>query len=393
MLTLERQAAITGVGMSAVGRRIADSGLSLTVDAALSAISDAGLKPADIDGIACWPGQRLGDSGSAPVSTLELKDSLGLKLNWFAGGPEGPGQLASIINAAMAVATGQARHVLCFRTLKEGSARSENKSATTVGGAAQYVSDKYQWLVPYGAISAANWTAMFAQRHMYEYGVTREQLAQVALTFRKHAMLNPHAIYRKQLTEEDYLCARMISAPLCLYDCDVPMDGATAVIVSHVDTAKDSPNGGLVIESASGALYGPDSWDQREDLTTMAASDAAQRLWSRTDFHPADVDFGQLYDGFSYYVLLWLEALGFCAKGESGKFVEGGNRISLGGQLPLNTGGGQLSAGRLHGFGLLHEACEQLWNRAGERQVSNATLGVVAVGGGPLASTILLRNF
>ncbi len=141
------------------------------------------------------------------------------------------------------------------------------------------------------------------------------------------------------------------------------------------------------------ALRGRPSWDQFDDMTTMAARDAGAQLWARTDLTPADVDVAELYDGFSFLAMTWLEALGFCGKGESGPFVEGGGRIALDGELPLNTNGGQLSAGRLHGFGFIHEACLQLRGEAGERQVrAGVEVAAVANGGGPIAGAMLLTR-
>ena len=185
---------------------------------------------------------------------------------------------------------------------------------------------------------------MYAQRYFHEFGTTREQLAQIALNARKNAQLNPDAVYRNALSMDDYLQARMISSPLCLYDCDVPVDASTVVIVSSADAAAESSKQAITIESIGCAVHDRYSWDQFPDLTTMIARDAASMMWSRTDLKPADVDMAQLYDGFSIITLMWLEAMGFCGKGEAGAFVDGGQRISLGGDLPLNTGGGQLSA-------------------------------------------------
>jgi acetyl-CoA acetyltransferase len=195
------------------------------------------------------------------------------------------------------------------------------------------------------------------------------------------------------MTMDDYLGARMIATPLGLYDCDVPADGSVAVVLSHADTVPDLDHPPVRVDAIGSALHGRDSWDQRADLTTMAAFDAARMLWSRTDLTPADVDVAELYDGFSYLTLQWLEALGFCEHGESGGYVEGGGRISPDGQLPLNTHGGQLSAGRLHGYGYLHEACVQLLGRAGDRQVSGPPeVAVVGTGGGPLGGCLLLTT-
>src|SRR5438093_380508 len=208
-------------------------------------------------------------------------------------------------------------------------------------------------------MSAANWLSLHAVRHMHEFGTRREHLGEIALTARAHAALNPAAVYREPLTMEDYLRARMVTWPFGLYDCDVPVDGSTAVVVSAADAARDLPHPAVRINAVGSAIRGRPVWDQWEDLTTMAARDAAAQLWARTDLTPADVDTIQLYDGFSWLTLAWIEALGFCQRGEGGPFVEGG-RVRLGGALPLNTWGGQLSGGRLHGFGFLAEAIRQL---------------------------------
>jgi acetyl-CoA acetyltransferase len=248
-----------------------------------------------------------------------------------------------------------------------------------------------QWLLPFGAASAANWIAMYAQRHFYQYGTTREQLGQIALNCRANAARNPKAIYRDPLTMDDYLGARMISSPLCLYDCDVPCDGSTAVIVSAADTAPDLRKSPIQVLAVGSALHGRNSWDQFDDLTTMALRDAATMMWCRTDLKPDDVDAVEVYDGFSFIALAWLEALQFCAKGEGGPFLEGGRRIALDGELPLNTNGGQLSAGRLHGYAFLHEACTQLWGEGGDRQIQRQPeVAVAAAGGGNLAGCLLL---
>jgi acetyl-CoA acetyltransferase len=246
---------------------------------------------------------------------------------------------------------------------------------------------------PFGALSAANWLAMPAQRYMHDFGLTREQLGAIPLNARRNAGLNPDAIYRDPLTLDDYLGARMISEPLCLYDCDVPCDGATAVIVSRRDAASGLPRRPLTVESVGTGMFERATWDQRFDVTTMAAHDAAATLWEHTNLRPGDVDLAQLYDGFSFLTVMWLEALGFCEHGKVGEFVEGGDRIALDGPLPLNTSGGQLSGGRLHGMGFLHEACVQLWGEGGDRQAPNTPeTAVVGVGGGPVAGAMLLST-
>lgn len=402
----ERRAVISGVGQSEVGRRIYRDPLGLTIDATLDAVEHAGLRLSDIDGIATYPGNMNVPPGFSGVGVVELQDALRLELEWFSGGLELPGQLGAVANAIAAVSTGLANHVVCFRTVWEASAQGDRgRAAVTTGGggAGSYRATGFmQWTLPFGAPSAAIWIAMMANLHFHRYGTTREQLAWIALNARRNAEINPKAIYRTPMSLSDYLEARMISEPLCLYDCDVPADGSTAMVVSRADAAADLARAPVRVEAVGTALRGRPSWDQFDDLTTMALRDASAMMWERTDLTPADVQVAELYDGFSFITLCWLEALGFCAQGEGGDFVEGGARIARGacgvpGSVALNTHGGQLSAGRLHGFGFLHEACLQLWGEAGERQCrtpdgGNPEVAIAAAGGGPLASSLLLTR-
>lgn len=393
----ERGAVISGVGQSQIGRRIYRDPLDLTIEGTFAALENAGLTVADIDGISTYPGALSTPPGFSGVGVTELQEALHLELDWFSGGMESPGQFGSVINAIAAVATGLCRHVVCFRTVWEASAQGDQGRASVTmgaGGGGSYRADGFmQWTLPFGAPSAANWIGMMAQRHFHEFGTTREQLAQIALNARCNAQVNPKAIYRDPMTMDDYMDVRMVSEPLCLYDCDVPADGSTVVIVSAADTAGDLRRPPVKIEAVGSALHGRNSWDQFDDLTTMAARDAAAMMWERSDLTPADVDLVEAYDGFSFITLCWLEALGFCGRGEGGAFIEGGQRIARDGELPLNTQGGQLSAGRLHGYGFLHEACTQLWGEAGERQVGgDPEVAVAAAGGGPLAASLVLTR-
>jgi acetyl-CoA acetyltransferase len=391
---LERRAIISGIGQSAVGRRLGRSELDLTVEGALQAIEDAGLTRDDIDGLSTYPGMGMGPGGFAGPSGPEVQDALRLRLNWHDGGGEGPGQIRAVMSACLAVAAGLARHVLVYRTVTESSAQGSGHrqgiGGMTGGGR---LGGPMQWTIPYGAVSAGNWLAQVATRRMHEFGLSRQQLAQIALNGRRNASRNPKAIFRDPLTMEDYLAARMISSPLCLFDCDVPCDGSTVVIVSHRDYARDAPKPVAHVNAIGTALRGRPSWDQFDDMTTMAARDAAASMWERTELTPDDVDIAELYDGFSILTMVWLEELGFCGKGESGPFVEGGANIALDGKIPLNTSGGQLSAGRLHGFGFLHEAVLQMRGEGGERQVPRRPeVAVVANGGGPIAGSLLLTS-
>jgi acetyl-CoA acetyltransferase len=239
-----------------------------------------------------------------------------------------------------------------------------------------------QWQAPFGAMSPAGWIAMMATRHMHEYGTTREQLGALALNARANAARNPGAIYRDPLTMDDYLSARLVSTPFGLYDCDVPCDGAVAFVLSPIDHAPDAPDP-VRLEAVGTAMTERFSWDQGTLLHEPMVDGPGAHVWTRTDLTPADVDVAQLYDGFTFNCLSWLEALGFCGLGEGGPFVEGGARIALDGELPLNTGGGQLSEGRLQGFGLIEEAIIQLRGRGGDRQVAgDPEVSLVSTGGG-----------
>lgn len=386
----EHGAIISGVAQSAIGRRLFRTDLDLTCEAALAAIADAGLQPSDIDGIACYPGPIAAPAGFSGPGVYDVQECLGTNLRWHLSGAEGPAQISPIIHAALAVAGGLCRHALVYRTVTEATAAADT-GRLGIGVGSREIHGFGAWLIPFGAMSAANWIALYARRHMYEFGTTREHLGIVATTARRHARLNPKAIYTAPMTMDDYLAARMISEPFGLYDCDAPVDGATAVIVSAAEVARDLPHRPVRFEAFGTAIDARPSWDQWADLTTMAARDAARHMWSRTDLTPADVDTAQLYDGFSFLTLVWLEALGFCGRGESGPFIEGG-RLDLGGPLPCNTWGGQLSGGRLHGFGFVAEAVHQLRGTAGARQVPDCEVAVVGVGGGPVAGCMLLTR-
>jgi acetyl-CoA acetyltransferase len=390
-----RKAVISGIGQSAVGRRLFRPALELTLDAALDAIGDAGLTRDDIDGLAAYPGGSSAGGFGGP-SLLEVHDALRLKLSWYTSGIEVPAQMSPVINAFLAVGCGLARHVLVYRTVTEGTARAEAKAAAPPAGGGgdagsiTTVEGPMQWLAPYGITGAPNWYAFYLRRYFHDFGMTREQLAQIPISARTKSSLNPKAVYPELLTLEEYMSSRMIADPLCLYDCDVPCDGSTAFVVSRAEHAPATSHGAITIQSI-GAGVGPRMYrDQLPDIWFGAV--AAEQMWSRTDLRPADVDVAQLYDGFSLITVSWLESLGFCGRGEAGAFLEDGARIALDGELPLNTSGGQLAAGRLHGLGLLHEACLQLRGQADRRQVADPEVAVVATGGLPNMACLLLTR-
>jgi acetyl-CoA acetyltransferase/uncharacterized OB-fold protein len=390
MLTAEKfedKVALTGIGMSPIGRRLMRPALSLTVQACEAAIADAGLTFADIDGLSTYPGGgNLGGFSEGGVTALAA--ALGIRPTWHNGGMETFGPGGSLIAAMLAVAGGLARHVLCFRTLWEATFNElmkQGKIAPPSGGMGG-------WLFPFGATSAAHTLALNAQRHFHRYGTTKETLGWIALNQRANAELNPTAVYRTPMTMDDYLNARPITTPFGLYDCDVPCDGAIAVIVSAVDAARDMPKPPVLVEAVGTQIIERIDWDQSTLTHEPQVLGQAAHVWTRTSLRPSDVDVAELYDGFTMNCLSWIEALGFCGIGEAREFLDGGKNIARDGLLPLNTHGGQLSHGRTHGMGLLHEAVTQLRGEAGDRQVVDARVGVVSSGGLTPSGVLLLRT-
>ncbi|MGZ4577215.1 MAG: thiolase family protein [Mycobacterium sp.] len=395
MTLFEKDAILSGIGISRIGRRTGIVGLELTLEAVRAAIEDAGLVASDIDGIA-----TLGDTPAKDVNA-----QLGIEAADCGSGFGTGGLLSPVMSACRAVAERRARHVVVYRTIQMLGGTvpvkpQENAPAPPLArmfeapegaerpavGAMDDVND----LVAANAYSAANWLALNCRRHMKLYGTTKQQLGWVALNGRRNAALNPRAVYRDPMTMADYLGARPVSTPFGLLDCDVPIDGSIAVVVSHAEYARDCPHRAVAVQAIGGS-DGAGGWFHRDDYPKMAMSDAAAQMWSRTDLKPSDLKVAELYDGFTFLTIAWLEALGICGDGEAGPYVEGGARIARDGELPLNTYGGQLSAGRMHGYWALHEGCLQLRGEAGERQVSQRPdVGVVSVGGGPVAGCMLL---
>lgn len=382
-----RDAYITGIGLSEIGVKLTRHPLLLTVDAVKEALAEAGLTIGQIDGVSTYPGRAAGYLGFSPIGADELVDALGIHARWYAGGGEITSQLGAVVAAAGAIKLGLARHVICFRTVYEAAAMARPDEYPPIRR--DKVEGNSQWFAPFNAISAATWTAQYAMRHVKRYGLTREQLAQIALTDRANALLNPRALVREPLTMDEYMSARMITSPLCLFDCDRFTDGSTVLIVSAGEALDEVTCKPIRIAAMAGSVDRL-SWDQAE---WMACYPTGKDLWKSTDYKPSDVDTAQLYDGFAFQTIAWLESLGFCDVGEGGKFIEGGKRIARDGELPLNTGGGQIGGGRLHGFGFAHEAVTQLRGKGGERQIAgDPRVAVAASGGGPLATALLLAK-
>jgi len=405
MVSPEQSSIVSGIGISRIGRRTGIPGIELTLESARTAIADAGITVDDLDGIA-----TIGDT---PVP--DVLGALSVDLPVVGSDFQG-GLLTPLMSAILAVAEGRARHVLVYRTVQmmggamvpppageappapprpapapassaSGGAQADEAQAAAAEAAQRQMGGMGE-LMTYHAYSASNWLAMHCRRHMHLYGTTKEQLGALAVNSRANAALNPRAVYREPITLDDYLEARPVSDPFGLLDCDVPVDGSIALVISHADHASACDH--AVRVAAIGGSPGEGGWYLRPDYPKMASVDATAQLWSRTDLKPGDVDFAELYDGFTYLTLAWLEAYGFCGDGEAGPFVAEPGRIALDGTFPLNTYGGQLSAGRMHGYWVVHEACLQLRGEAGDRQVARHEVAAVGTGGGPIAGAILL---
>src|SRR5262245_18550572 len=256
----EDQVVISGIGQSDIGRALDRSPLALTLDAITAALDDAGLAPQDVSALTTYPrgGTNLGPGFAGP-SLAEVYGALGLEVDRLLGNFEGPAQLGPVLTASLAINAGLARHVVLYRTVTEGSARRNAGEATAP--------DWFRrWITPFGGGPAPIGFALLARRHFHEFGTTREQLAQIALTARRHAQTNPNAIFGEPMTMDDYLSSRMITDPLCLYDCDVHCDGATAIVLSDAAYADDSPSPAVRIDAIGTAPPPRSEYAQHVDL-------------------------------------------------------------------------------------------------------------------------------
>jgi acetyl-CoA acetyltransferase/uncharacterized OB-fold protein len=383
----EHRVVLSGIGRSAIGRRLMVDPLSLTVDACLAAVADAGLRLEDIDGLSTYPG--AGGVGMSEGGVTAVEEALRLHPTWINGGGDLHGPGGAVIAAMLAVAGGLCRHVLCFRTVWEST-------YATLGlrpvGDGRVSGPFHEWRAPFGALSAANWIAMNANHYLHRYRAPREMLGWIALNGRTNAARNPAAIYRDPMTMDDYLSARPITSPFGLYDCDVPCDASIAVVVSDASVAADLPEPAVRVEAVGTQITERISWDQDTITHEPQVLGPAAHLWTRTSLRPTDIDVAMVYDGFTFNAISWIEALGFCEFGEAKDWLDGGKRIALDGELPVNPHGGQLSEGRTHGFGFIYEAVAQLRHQAGERQVAGARTAVVTSGGGTPAGVLLLTG-
>ena len=381
-----RDVAVVGVGYSPVSRGGDPAVERLTTTACRNAIDDAGLKSADIDGIFDYA------FGFDSPDTHYMQQVLGIAdLAAYADiAPTGPSGLAGALAGIMAVASGACETALVYRAITQ----SAGNTGTARGGGANLsaMGASMQFTMPYGHFPIIPTIGLMMRRRIEELGGSIEDYGYISLNARRWASMNERAVLREPIVMEDYLNSRILADPLRLFDCDYPVSGANAVIITSVERARDLPQTPAIVDAMAYATGPSADWLQTEDFLFGSTRRCADRLWSRASVTANDVDVVALYDGFTHITISWIEALGFCGIGEAGDFLDKGRRIGPGGELPLNTHGGQLAAGRLHGLGHLVEAVSQLRGECGERQVPNARVAVVTNGHGPQTGAIVLRT-
>lgn len=384
------RAAIAGIGRTEFSRDSGRSELTLACEAARAAVADAGLALSDIDGLVRCDMDH--------VSPGAMAGALGLNDVSFVGelGTGGAAPCGMVGLAVNAVLSGQAKAVLVYRAL---NGRSESRFGaaiaprTQAGGQGNYD----EFYTPYGLLTAPQFFALLARRHMIEYGTQPEHLGAVALACRANANRTPHAqMHGRPLTIEDYLASRPISAPLRLFDCCLETDGACAVVVTSTERARDLAQPPVLIravaqgvaEKMSGGMMFPAL--AYENPLRLAPNAVARQLWNRAGLGPSDIDVAQLYDCFTITVLLQLEDYGFCGRGESGPFAASG-AIAAEGAVPINTDGGNMSGGYIHGLNHIVEGVRQMRGTA-DVQVPEAETCLVTSGPVGVSSAMVLRS-
>lgn len=380
-------AAIVGLGATEFSKNSGRSELQLAVESVGAAISDAGLKPADIDGMVTFT------MDSNPE--IEVARLLGIpELKLFSRIHYGGGAACAVVHqAAMAVATGTCDAVVVYRAFNERSGRrfgagvQDRRAEPTAEGAA------YGWYVPFGLTTPAAWVAMFAQRYLYEYGATSEDFGRVAVIDRANAATNPAAwFYGQPITMEQHQASRWIVEPLHLLDCCQESDGAVAMVITTTERAKDLPHApALVRAAAQGSGYGQQMMTSyyRDSIVGLPEMGlVARQLYEKAGMGPDDIDVAVIYDHFTPFVLVQLEEFGFCGKGEAPAFLADGN-CDLIGKLPLNPHGGQLGEAYIHGVNGIAEGVRQIRGTS-VNQIPNVNHVLVTAGTGVPTSGLIL---
>ncbi|HWP65077.1 MAG TPA: lipid-transfer protein [Candidatus Limnocylindria bacterium] len=352
--SLSNRAAIAGIGQTEFSKASGRSELQLACEAVKAALDDAGLGPADVDGLVTFTMDASEE--------IDVARTLGIpRLSMFTRVPYGGGAAAGVVlYAAMAVATGVADVVVCYRAMNERSGMRFGMAGT--GGA---LPAWFDWYAPYGLLTPAAWVALAARRYMHEYGATNADFGRIAVVDRRHAATNPHAwFYQRPITLEEHQQSRWIVEPvLRLLDCCQESDGGVALVVTTPERARDLRQlPALIVAAAQGAADDAELMTSyyRPDVTGLPEMGlVARALWAQSGLGPADIQTAFLYDHFTPFVLIQLEELGFCGRGEAKDFATVEN-LSLGGRLPINTNGGLLGEAYVHGMNGITEAVRQI---------------------------------
>jgi acetyl-CoA acetyltransferase len=363
--------AVVGIGRTPYTRNSGRTTLAMAVDACRQALDDAGLTVSDVDGMLTF----MANDSAHPV---DVSWALGCDELAWSNAVVGGGNLVAdcVATAAAVIEAGTCKAVLIYRSL---NGRSGHRFGTITGPVA--VADEWQFSAPHGFLIPPQFFAMWAKRHQAVYGTTSEDLGQIAITQRAHAVNNPHAISRQPLTMEQYLAGRWINEPFRVYDCSYEVDGAVAILITAADVAAGTAQPPMWLVGSSNSQSGA-GWTGWDDMTSMYARTAGPRLWNRTGLRAEDMDVALMYDCFTYTVMATMEGYGFCPPGDVGQFFAEG-RATYGGDVVVNPHGGLLSEGYLHGLNHHYEAALQLRGHAGVRQVDAARLALVTAGGGP----------
>jgi 17-hydroxy-3-oxo-4-pregnene-20-carboxyl-CoA lyase len=383
--TLKNEAAIVGIGQTEFSKNSGRSELQLTAEAIKAALADAGLKPSDVDGMTTFTLDTTDE--------IEAARAVGIgDLTFFNRIPHGGGAAVGVVQqAAMAVATGIADVVVCYRGLNGRS--GQRYSAGVAEGVATSDLIHWSWYMPYGLMTPASWVAMFTQRYMHDYGATSPDLGEVAIATREHAVTNPAAFFHQRpLTMEDHQTARWIAEPLRLYDCCQETDGACAAIVTSVERAKDLKQKPAVIRGAAQAA-GADQESMtsfyRPSISYLPEMDlVAKQVYAQSGLGPKDLDAAVIYDAFTSIVLWQIESFGLCGRGEAKDFIKGGT-LRRSGTFPTNTHGGQLSEAYIHGMNGVNEGVRLVRGTSVNQPKKNDHVLVTAGVGVPTSAMIL----
>jgi acetyl-CoA acetyltransferase len=359
-----KRAAIAGVGASPQGKLPEATPLSLATTAVKAALADAGIEKHEVDGLLTMPGTT---SPEGPKHYLTLGGTLGINPRLAASVVAGGATAGELVQqAALAIDAGMASVVVCVFA---DTARTGGSKFDAPAGRGD------SWGI-WGMFGNAANSAMTAQRHMALYGTTSEQLGWVAVTCRKHASMNPNAVMREPMTLEDHQASRPIVDPLKKFDCCLISDGAVAIVVTSPERARAARQKPVYLHGM-GQAHTLQTFEHPEWWYLPHQRDAIDSAYAMAGVGPKDIDVAQLYDNFTISVLLWLEHGRFVEPGESGPYVEGGERITFGGELPINTAGGNLSESYMQGWLHVVEGVRQIRGECGDRQVDGAELCLV----------------